>query len=525
MPEHTFLRHAAVYGLANMLVRAGSFILVPLYLHTMTQAEYGVVEILDRLGETVGTMLLIGGLRQALLTFYQQTDDDQERQKVFGAAMLLVALSCGLIGALAVTFAQPISELLTTSTESINQSIQPDLLRLAVLAILLEPLSQMPLALIQSRVHSGTYLLVSVSQFTVRVALCFVLVGWLRWGVWGVLLATVSTSAVYGMVLSGWGLLSSGAWPGYNHVRALLRFALPFLPGGIGFLIMQHGDRFFLLKSLGQEEVAIYGLGYRLALGVGMFSLGPLYMVWSSAMYKAARSPDAPIVFGRALTRILAAYVYVGLGLCMFQDEIVAILGGSAYAHAARIVTVVVVAGFFQTAAALMDAGLYVRRRSGLKVGITLSSTLVMSLLYCVLIPYYGSMGAALATLGGFAFLALVTWMVSQCVFPVRYEWSRLILLVSLGSGTWLIAHYVPATWSWSPLKLGLLAGVPMLAWKTGLVSSAEKAYLSGLALTLRNALFGRLLSWPGQQLGTKHDSIPETRSVAVPADFSNSSG
>src|SRR6516164_4312634 len=105
MRETNFLRHAAVYGLANMLVRAASFILVPLYLHTMTQAEYGVVEILDRLGETVGTMLLIGGLRQALLTFYQQTDDDQERQKVFGAAMLLVALSCGLIGALAVTFA------------------------------------------------------------------------------------------------------------------------------------------------------------------------------------------------------------------------------------------------------------------------------------------------------------------------------------------------------------------------------------------------------------------------------------
>jgi O-antigen/teichoic acid export membrane protein len=520
--EHSFLKHAAVYGLANMLIRVGSFVLVPLYLHAMTRAENGVVEILDRLGETVGALLLMGGLRQALLTFYQQTDDEQERRKVFGAAMLLVLCFCALIGALAIAFAQPISELLSNNNESINESIPSDLLRLAVLAILLEPLSQMPLALIQSRVHSGTYLLISVSQFMVRVGSCFLMVGLFRWGAWGALLAIVSTSAVYGIVLSGWGLLSSGARPTYAHLRALLRFAFPFLPGGIGFLVMQHGDRFFLLKTLGQEEVAIYGLGYKLALGVGMFSLGPLYMVWSSVMYKAAQSPDAPFVFGRAMTRILAAYVFVGLGLCMFEQEIVRLLGGANYAHAADIVGVVVVAGFFQTAAALMDAGLYVCRRSGLKVGITLSSTFVMSVLYCLLIPYYGSMGAALATLGGFAFLALITWVVSQRIFPVRYEWWRLLLLLVLATGTWLIGHTIPAAWSWSPLKFSLLLSVPLLAWKIGLVSPGEKAYLAGLALTLRDALHGRLLALHVRRVAAKDGAMTRSGSgVTSPVHFS----
>jgi O-antigen/teichoic acid export membrane protein len=344
----------------------------------------------------------------------------------------------------------------------------------------------MPLALIQSRVHSGSYLLISVSQFLVRVGLCFLLVGWFGLGAWGVLAATVSTSAVYGVALSGRELLRSAAWPTRAHLQALLHFALPFLPGGIGFLVMQHGDRFFLLKSCGEEEVAVYGLGYKLALGVGMFSLGPLYMVWSSTMYKAARSPDAPAVFGRAFSRILAAYVSVGLCLCMFKDEIVTVLGGAPYAHAAQIVGVVVAAGFFQTAAALMDAGFYVARRSGLKVGITLSATLVMSILYCVLIPPYGSMGAALATLGGFVFLAMLTWVVSQRIFSVRYEWPRLLLLLGIAGGCWLLSRYVPTTWAWSPLKFALLLSFPLLAWKIGIISSAEKVYLSGLALTMR---------------------------------------
>jgi O-antigen/teichoic acid export membrane protein/asparagine synthetase B (glutamine-hydrolysing) len=485
MKEHAFLKHAAVYGLASMLVRAGSIVLVPLYLHTMDQEENGVVEILDRLAETVGTVLLIGGLRQALLTFYQQTDDEQERRKVFGSAMLLVFAFSAVIGGAALAFAQPITELLATK----NGAIPPNLLRLAVLAILLEPLSLMPLSLVQSRVQSSTFLVISVSQFLVRVLLCLLLVGWFQLGAWGVLSATVTTSAAYGVVLTGRELLRNGTWPTRSHVLALLRFALPFLPGGLGFLMMQHGDRFFLLKCYDEAEVATYGLGYKLALGVGMFSLAPLYMVWSSSMYKAARAADAPAVFGRAFTRILAAYVMVGLCLCLFAEDVVGLLGDARYAHAADVIPVVVLACFCQTAAALMDAGFYVSRRSGLKVGITLSATFFMSVLYCVLIPPYGSMGAALATLGGFGCLAAVTLAVTQLIFPVRYEWHRLVCMLALAGAAWLLSRFVPAAWSWSPLRLALFAAVPLIAWHCGLVSPAEINYLRALADKLARSL------------------------------------
>ncbi len=514
MKDLAFLKHAAVYGMANMLVRAGSFILVPLYLHSMSQAENGVVEILDRLAETVGTMLLIGGLRQALHTLYQQTDDEVERKKIFGAAMLLVGCFCATIGGAALVGAGPLTDLLATD----NGKIAPNLFRLAVLAILLEPLSLMPLALFQIRVHSGRFLVISASQFLVRVLLCFLLVGGCRMGAWGVLLATVATSGVYGVALSFRELVRSGAWPDWKQIGSLLQFALPFLPGGLGFLVMQHGDRFFLLKFLGEEEVATYGLGYKLALGVGMFSLGPLYMVWSSAMYRAAREPDAPVVFGRAFTRILAAYICVGLGLCLFQDEIVRLLGGAPYAHAAAIVAVVVCACFFQSAAALMDAGLYVSRRSGLKVGITLSSTFFMSVLYCIFIPHLGSMGAALATLGGFAFLAVVTWEVSQRVFPVRYEWGRVLLLLCLAVASWGLSRLLPAAWSWAPVKLGLFLLVPALVWQLGWLSIEEKAYLSAFVQTLL-ATYRRAVEHPSlPRIFRRPGPISETGPVVVPS-------
>src|SRR5262249_41682588 len=146
-----------------------------------------------------------------------------------------------------------------------------------------------------------------------------------------------------------------------------------------------HGDRFILVRHCPADEVGTYALGYKLALLAQTFSLNPLYMVWAARMYAVARTPEAPQVFGRAFTRILAAYAFVGLGLCLFAGEVVAVLGGPAYARAALVVAPIVLACFCQSASSLMDAGLYVTHRTGLKLAITLATTAVMVLAYLTL--------------------------------------------------------------------------------------------------------------------------------------------
>ena len=138
----------------------------------------------------------------------------------------------------------------------------------------------------------------------------------------------------------------------------------------------------------------------------------------------------------------------------------------------------VVLAGFFQTAASLMDAGFYVRRRTGLKLYITLAATAVILVLYSVLIPLYGAMGAATATLGGFAFLALCTWKVTQRIFPVEYEWGRLIDLTGLAAGLWLASRFLPAAGWAVAAKAGLWLLWPLLVWVCGVPSAEERAYL-----------------------------------------------
>jgi O-antigen/teichoic acid export membrane protein len=469
MNHQPFFKHALVYGISNFLVQASGFVLLPLYTRCLSKADYGALEVLGRVAEIVSTCLLVGGIRQAMVTYYQQSEG-VDRQRVIGTALGLIGCTCLLGGGLVLLFAAPLSTCFRTQS--------PGLLRLAVLVILLEPFNLLPLALVQARVESLSFVWTTLTQFVTRVTLSILLVGVLGWGIAGVLAATAFTLGIYGIFLSGREVIRHAAWPEAAKARGLLGFALPFLPGGVCFLMMQHGDRFFILGWHGEEEVATYSLGYKLALVVATFSVGPLFMVWSARMYEAARAADASVVFGRVFTRILSAFVFVGLGLCLFQEEAVLVLGGRNYTAAGPIVSVVVLAALFQNASSLMDAGFYVRRRTGPKVWITLSATVVMLVLYFALIPPFAGLGAALATLGGFAFLAGCTWWVTQRVFPVQYEWPRLIAMVTLALVLWLFSRFLPATLWTAPIKGVLLLAWPVLLWHGKAVSADEKEHV-----------------------------------------------
>jgi O-antigen/teichoic acid export membrane protein len=469
--DRSFLKHAATYGLATFLVQAGGFLLLPIYLRCLTPADYGVLELVGRLAETVAALLLLGGFRQALFTFYQQAGDELERRRVVAGAYALIA-GAGLAGALVVTALTPWLS---------GDDLSPLMLHLAVVGILLEPFSLLPLTLIQARVESRTYVVVVVGQFLLRVGLCILLVRVYRWGVTGALAATAVTGVVFGLGLSARELARGVAWPEAARLRAMVAFALPLLPTGVCFFVMHNGDRFFLAAYATKAEIGTYALGYKLAMVVRLFSLVPLYMVWSSRMYAVAEEPDAPAQFGRAFTRILAAYLLAGLGVCLFAPEIIGVLGGADYAPAAAAVVPIALACGFQAAATLMDTAFFLRRRTGLKLGVTAAATAAMLLLYAVLIPPFGTAGAALATVGGFAFLAPATYFATQSLFPVRYEWGRLALLAALTAALGGLGWQLPAgAWGFAA-KSALLFAAPLIAWHANLVTADEKRHLNDL--------------------------------------------
>jgi O-antigen/teichoic acid export membrane protein len=474
-----FLRHAAVYGLGTLVVNSCSVFLLPLYLRCLPPDEYGTLEWLRGVAEIVLICLLFGGLKQALLSYHGQARNLMERRRVVGSALALALLVVLFGGGLTLVEGSTLARLLDFRA--------PELLEATIFVLLLEASSGLLMTSCQARLESHLFMAVTVGQFFVRVGLSIAFVAWRGWGIQGMLAAAGLTAGGTTLLLLGREVALGGLRPDRSTLAAMAWFALPFVPGGLGFFLLHSGDRFFLMKYADAAALGLYALGYKLAFSVSQFSRSPLYMVWNTQMHQAAFREDAPDVFGRAFTRILGAYLAVGLALCLLADEVALLLGGPRYAGAAPVIPIVVLAYYCLTAADLMDAGFYVSRRTVWKTPITMASTVVMLALYALLIPGRGAVGAAVATLGGFAFHALLTWRVSQRVFPVHYEWRRTGTALLLAAAAWFVARLIPPGPLALPLKALLWPLWVLALWYGGLVSRSEKQQVRETLAAARN--------------------------------------
>lgn len=487
--DRSFLRHAATYGLSTFLIHASGLILLPIYLYSLMPREYAVLSLVNRIAETVGTFLLFGGFRQALFTFYQQAPDHLEQRRVVTSSYILVICG-GLVGLITLIGFHPI---LASSFLS-NPEMLPDshlLLALAVISILIEPFSLLPLSLLQARVESIFYTIIVVLQFVFRISLGILLMRVFHWGVLGALAATTITGVIFGLVLTTREISKGLAWPRWAQLQSMLFFAIPLLPGGFCFFVLHNGDRFFLPHYSTLDEIGTYELGYKLAMTVRVFSLMPLYMVWSSHMYAAAARADASILFGRVTTRILSAVLFASLVMALFAPEVIYLFGRVEYQYARHIVGPILLVSFMQSASCLMEIGFFLKHRTGTKLTVTLASTVVVLVLYAVLIPPYGVIGAALATIGGFLCLLLGTYWISQSLFFVRYEWVRLGSLSAITLLLWALGHWLPLSLVGFVVKSALVTLAPLMAWYLQLITPEEKLVCTAFAARILATITG----------------------------------
>lgn len=485
MPKNeSFVRHTVIYGLGAFSLQLVSLMLLPLHTRYLTASEYGLLQLFLRVGEVLNILLMFQGIGLATLNVFKLPDQDESRTHIAASATIfLVGVVC-LGGVMAFAFAGPVAEFLGIPGRE-------NVLICGVLCLLAEATITMPVTLMQARLESTSYVVTMFGIAALRSLLTLLLVVGMGMGLWGVLLALGASYATFGVVCSIREMANSSFVPALFQVRGITRYALPFIPTGICFFIIQSGDQFLLSKYASLEELGHYGFGNQIARLGRMVALMPIFKVWQTWRYKAYEYARRADLFGEALTRIAFLYLLVALGLLCFRDEVASLLGSSAYEPAKAIIGPLLLAHFFMGAANFFDAPFHIRKRTDLKPWISLASTVVICLLYFAWIPVYGGIGAAFATLFGMLFHAVATFTVAQRVMWIRMEWSRVgwLLLTALPCGCLMIA--LSGSLLWLPVRVVALFLIPASFWRAGLISPAEKQHVRDTVFAV-----GRKLGW-----------------------------
>jgi O-antigen/teichoic acid export membrane protein len=171
--------------------------------------------------------------------------------------------------------------------------------------------------------------------------------------------------------------------------------------------------------------------------------------------------------------------------LSLFAREWVGLLSGGAYQKAYEVIPLIALAHLSFTAYFLFATGITIKEKTGWLPLITGISGVVNLIANFLLIPRYGAMGAALATLAGYSVLAALTYGFSNHYLPVPYEFGRIGRIVGLILGIWLLSFFV-TSFSHYILGLGgrivLCLAFPFLAVLVGGVTREEVKQIGSLS-------------------------------------------
>ncbi len=503
----------AIYGLSSILARLLNFLLFPFYSHVFAPDAYGVISIVYT-AFLFFNIVYQYGMEAAYLRFAVEADATG-RRRVFSTAIGSLLGTSLLLSALIALFPAPVAALIDLEAR------YRWLLYYMAVILVLDTLAVVPFAELRLRNRAWRFALIRLAGVVVNIGLNVLLLVGLHLGVAGVFMANAAASAFTLLLLTPeflrlWRpVFDAGLW------RQLLRFGLPFLPGGLGYAITDRINLLFLkrmtpeqvrrlyadrfdLEALAREaeraaravlerasgvltpEVqqrmaeaaqAVYGnhvVGvYNGVLKLAIFLMLVVQMfrfAWQPFFLQHARDPDAPQLFARVFSLLTAVGLLVLLGVSFFAAEIVRlplpggyVLINPRYWTGLFIVPVALLGYLFQGWYYVFSVGAYLRHRTALFIPATLAGAGVSLLLNALLVPRVGMLGAAWATTLAYATMALTLWKLTRPHYAVPYRWGQVLAL-----GAWS-ALLFGAWHTWPALQRPLFELLLLLGWAAAL--------------------------------------------------------
>jgi O-antigen/teichoic acid export membrane protein len=166
-------------------------------------------------------------------------------------------------------------------------------------------------------------------------------------------------------------------------------------------------------------------------------------LAWPAFAYSIEDDREARRTYAFVLTYLVALTTWVATGLALLSPWIVDWIAAPAFAESSRVVGPLAFSTVAFAAYIVVAIGVGRAKRTQFNWVVTGAAAAVNIALNLVLIPRYGMMGAAVATVAAYStmFVGRVWW--SQRIYPVPYQWRRVvtaavagIALVALGKLT-----------------------------------------------------------------------------------------
>jgi len=462
-------RHGLVYGVAGAAAKLVGFIMIPVYTRYLTPSDYGILELVQLTANLIGIILALG-FTSSVLRFYFHYDSKEDRDQVISTG--LVATITVALGATLLLLPQSrrLSELLTGS------GTHQQLVAIMVFTSFFSVSLIVPMAYMRALEKSAMYGATSLARLAAGLGLNILFVVVLRMGVLGVLLSGLIVGGLTSVGLIGWTARRVRLGISAAKLNEMVRYGSPLVVATLGMFVLHFSDRFFLRRLTTLEDVGLYALGYKFAMMLPALVMEPFGLIWGAAVFSIFRRDDAPSIYAKVFTYLMLVATFLTLGVSLLIKDVLTIIATPRFLAAHTVVPVVMVGLLCLAASQFFETGVHLMKRTVYRAIALVSAATCNVLLNLVLIPRYGMMGAAFATLLSFAILAALAYVFGQRLYRIPYEFGRAAKIALAGSALYWVGTLITidSVATSAAVRLGLVASYPVLLWFLGFYREEE---------------------------------------------------
>ncbi len=463
-------RHSAVYGLGSIVARILGVLLLPLYTRYLSPGDYGLIETLVALAAVLSA-LVAQAMKSAFFRFYFDSAEPSRRLLVVRTAFWYVMAASTATLVVGVVFSRQISWVL------FHTQHHADLVIASFIGLWAAMNYDQMTSLFRVEQRSTAYVAATLANVAITIAATVLLVVAFDQGPLGVLVGNFTgTLAVYGALLL-YSRHALGLQFDRPLYRAMNRFGLPLVPSAVALWLTNFADRFFLIKLTNPHEVGLYSIGVRVASAIVLL-LTAFRLAWPAFAYSIDDDREARRTYSFVLTYVVFVCCWLSLGLGLLAPWILRLITTRPFYAASSVVAPLAfgVAAFAGYVVVQIGTGRARRTRTNWVVtGVAAALNIVLNI---VLIPPYGRMGAAIATLISYAVLfALMAWR-ANAVFPVHYQWRRVATVGLAAVALTVLGKAIDAPLG---VALALTAVYPVVLAPLGFYLPAERRRLRRL--------------------------------------------
>jgi len=462
-----------IYGLATVLPRMLSFLLVPLYTEILPKEEYGEISVIFAYF-VLFNVILAYGMETAFFRFYNKQSNKAEVLSTSGISLVVSSILFFGIAFISQEWISAIS------------GIPLQYIELAIWILLLDALVIIPFAWLRASEKPMRYAVIKIMNVAVNLGLnVFFLLYLKELAESSEILETlyipdfeISYVFIANLIASSLTLLLM--LPFYTKIdfkfnatlwKSMMKYAFPVLIAGIAFSINEVFDRimldYLLPADIARSEIGAYSACYKLALFMTLFATA-FRLGIEPFFFSHAESKNAAHTYAQITNYFVVFGSLILVGVIVFVDLLKLILiQNDTYWEAMEIVPLILLANLFLGIYHNLSVWYKITDRTKFGGFISLAGAVLTIALNLLLIPLISYTGSAIATLAAYGLMMLLSFYFGQKYYPIPYNLKKIGGYLSLSIFISALSFYV--------FRGNYFVGIPLLLLFIGIVYFSEK--------------------------------------------------